>query len=341
MTPSCILSFFSRRHLPTRHRPSSRTGSFPILLPEHAIADSHCITFNPTSLPKKLLTHHPFSFRVSVFPFLPTRIFLSPPSSTNSHTLAPYSCVSPSSPHRRLSTLLSLTRRALFPPPPALRLLLCSSLILAPASFVVLHHLSTSFVVLAYSSHHSYAALDRLALALSSPRCARLALAHVSDWYWCSSTRKCRPNHPRSPEPDCDNWSESNQCCMHHPTPSQGSHHKKRDEQRRLAISDANDEVAERNAFYCPAPMTACPVVASASNATASSLSTSPEWSYECIDTQAELESCGGCLSEGQGQDCTAIAGAKNVGCGAGRCEVYSCLTGWKIGEDKASCVRA
>jgi hypothetical protein len=41
---------------------------------------------------------------------------------------------------------------------------------------------------------------------------------------------------------------------------------------------------------------------------------------YECLDTATELESCGGCVSLGSGQDCTAILGAWNVGCEQGHC---------------------
>ncbi len=41
---------------------------------------------------------------------------------------------------------------------------------------------------------------------------------------------------------------------------------------------------------------------------------------YECLDTDAELESCGGCASIGAGQDCTAIEGVWNVACTTGSC---------------------
>jgi len=41
---------------------------------------------------------------------------------------------------------------------------------------------------------------------------------------------------------------------------------------------------------------------------------------FECLDTINELESCGGCASINEGQDCTAIKGAWNVGCEHGRC---------------------
>lgn len=47
---------------------------------------------------------------------------------------------------------------------------------------------------------------------------------------------------------------------------------------------------------------------------------------YECLDTDVELESCGGCASIGEGQDCTAIPGAWNIGCNQGKCEGIACL---------------
>lgn len=41
---------------------------------------------------------------------------------------------------------------------------------------------------------------------------------------------------------------------------------------------------------------------------------------FECLDTTNELESCGGCASIGEGQDCTLIEGAWNVACEQGIC---------------------
>ncbi|EEB90295.1 hypothetical protein MPER_11515 [Moniliophthora perniciosa FA553] len=52
-----------------------------------------------------------------------------------------------------------------------------------------------------------------------------------------------------------------------------------------------------------------------------------------------ELESCGGCASTGEGQDCTAIKGAWNVGCEQGRCAVYTCFAGYKRSADGGSCI--
>jgi hypothetical protein len=60
----------------------------------------------------------------------------------------------------------------------------------------------------------------------------------------------------------------------------------------------------------CPMSLSACPI---------SSISLIAS-DYECLDITNELESCGGCASTGEGQDCTAIKGAWNVGCERGTC---------------------
>lgn len=60
----------------------------------------------------------------------------------------------------------------------------------------------------------------------------------------------------------------------------------------------------------------------------------------ECIDTQQALDSCGGCASTGEGQDCTKIRGAAGVGCSAGQCVVFSCQAGYKPSLAGDRCVR-
>ncbi|GAA6064127.1 hypothetical protein JCM10212_006766 [Sporobolomyces blumeae] len=60
---------------------------------------------------------------------------------------------------------------------------------------------------------------------------------------------------------------------------------------------------------------------------------------YECIDAQSDLESCGGCVADGEGQDCTAIFGAEGVMCQQGRCVVESCVPGLQVSADETSCV--
>lgn len=61
----------------------------------------------------------------------------------------------------------------------------------------------------------------------------------------------------------------------------------------------------------------------------------------QCLDTSQSLESCGGCASTGEGQDCSKIRGAVGVGCDSGACVVFSCLAGWRPNLTGTRCVRA
>ncbi|BGP53227.1 hypothetical protein JCM8202_002554 [Rhodotorula sphaerocarpa] len=70
--------------------------------------------------------------------------------------------------------------------------------------------------------------------------------------------------------------------------------------------------------LLCPAGETACPIFPRMGT-------------YECLDTAIELQSCGGCASKGQGEDCTAIKGAQGVTCESGKCLVYSCEPGFTL----------
>uniref|UniRef100_A0A0S1MJE2 Protein CPL1-like domain-containing protein n=1 Tax=Phakopsora pachyrhizi TaxID=170000 RepID=A0A0S1MJE2_PHAPC len=71
----------------------------------------------------------------------------------------------------------------------------------------------------------------------------------------------------------------------------------------------------------CPSTETACLI----SNSTSS---------VECLDTQKEITSCGGCASEGQGENCMFIEGAEGVGCESGKCVVFSTKPGYIINEE-------
>lgn len=75
---------------------------------------------------------------------------------------------------------------------------------------------------------------------------------------------------------------------------------------------------ANRDNKLCPVGLAACPIQGRG------------EGEYECLDSLNDLQSCGGCASMGTGQDCTAIKGARWMGCNVGKCEVYSCRAGWK-----------
>ncbi|GAA5826262.1 hypothetical protein JCM11251_007228 [Rhodosporidiobolus azoricus] len=73
--------------------------------------------------------------------------------------------------------------------------------------------------------------------------------------------------------------------------------------------------------LLCPIGETACPIFPRMGT-------------YECLDTKTELESCGGCLSKGLGEDCTAIRGAQGVTCSSGACFVFTCQPGWKLDDE-------
>ena len=128
-----------------------------------------------------------------------------------------------------------------------------------------------------------------------------------SGWYWGNFLGCCLPHHPSPPDPQCPygyQWDAGHYSCIPTPPPQPqpshgfGGHHQNKRAQK-LRIDN-----------LCPRDMTACPVV-----------STHGAFSdYECIDTEHDLQSCGGCSSTGAGQDCMAIRGAWNVGCERGFC---------------------
>jgi hypothetical protein len=120
-----------------------------------------------------------------------------------------------------------------------------------------------------------------------------------SSWYWHSGQSCCVPNHPSPPTPTCppNSW-WGNQCCNHNPAPPKPSGHYKR-------------SLKKRSAGLCPVGLQACPI-GGFMGLTAD---------YECIDTNLELQSCGGCSSVESQFDCTAIEGSWNVGCEQGSCK--------------------
>lgn len=59
---------------------------------------------------------------------------------------------------------------------------------------------------------------------------------------------------------------------------------------------------------------------------------------FECLDTTRNIESCGGCTSVGNGEDCTAIEGA-DVACVNSKCVVSKCRRGFNFTE--GACVPA
>jgi len=154
-----------------------------------------------------------------------------------------------------------------------------------------------------------------------------------TNWYWSEPKSCCLPNHPvapSGPSPICStghNWQDATQCCVPstpskptQPAKPSGGAGKSNGGYGKRALSS-------RTIALCPNGFDACPIPGLTSG------------DYECLDTTAELESCGGCSSIGEGQDCNAIKGAWNVGCDRGSCKVYSCFGGFKLAADGASCV--
>ncbi|TEB35040.1 hypothetical protein FA13DRAFT_1753404 [Coprinellus micaceus] len=129
-------------------------------------------------------------------------------------------------------------------------------------------------------------------------------------WVWWPILYKCLPTpQPPTPHPPQPSKGPHN---PHYPQPPK-PHHGKRDESSRIAL--------------CPSGLRACPLPGLLAG------------DYECLDTATELTSCGGCVSEGKGQDCTAIKGAWNVGCERSSCVVYSCSGGFELSDDKKACI--
>ncbi|KAI0074391.1 hypothetical protein K474DRAFT_66776 [Panus rudis PR-1116 ss-1] len=67
--------------------------------------------------------------------------------------------------------------------------------------------------------------------------------------------------------------------------------------------------------------------------------------SWDCVDTQNDIESCGGCavpltLSSPVGVDCTTIPGVADVSCVTGSCAVHRCLPGYARSTDGSFCIR-
>ncbi|EIN05729.1 hypothetical protein PUNSTDRAFT_122189 [Punctularia strigosozonata HHB-11173 SS5] len=65
---------------------------------------------------------------------------------------------------------------------------------------------------------------------------------------------------------------------------------------------------------------------------------------YECVDVQHDLESCGGCVVNGEalgdgGRDCSAISHADGVSCMKGRCIIDQCASGYVKSADGQDCV--
>ncbi|GFZ47273.1 hypothetical protein JCM24511_05016 [Saitozyma sp. JCM 24511] len=104
---------------------------------------------------------------------------------------------------------------------------------------------------------------------------------------------------------------------------------------KRRQIYQENKRKRGAAVAHCPAPLTACAIPGHAEG-------------FECIDTTAELESCGGCTAgvfgdsntTVAGVDCSTLPGVRLGGttCTSGLCEVTRCRKGWTLID--GACVR-
>lgn len=62
---------------------------------------------------------------------------------------------------------------------------------------------------------------------------------------------------------------------------------------------------------------------------------------YECIDTSNQSDSCGGCVLEGDGEDCSQLPNVSSVRCELGSCQILSCANGYELSFLGESCIMA
>lgn len=108
----------------------------------------------------------------------------------------------------------------------------------------------------------------------------------------------------------------------------------------RTCISDVPGPLRKRSRIpTCPNGWSACVVEGSSLAAP----------SFECVNTKADIDSCGGCMHgsirqsglidfKKRGEDCTAIPGANDISCVASSCQIFSCLRGWVL--ENGTCVQ-
>ncbi|WWC58431.1 uncharacterized protein I303_100971 [Kwoniella dejecticola CBS 10117] len=121
---------------------------------------------------------------------------------------------------------------------------------------------------------------------------------------------------------------------------------------RRMGAQKRNKKVEplkkkDYSSFLCPGGSIACPISDEVTSDSISrlenSLNSLADWfkvGFECVELDTELNSCGGCLALGSGQDCSLIANARATGCEAGTCQVYSCFDGYVVSPDRQTCVK-
>jgi len=146
-----------------------------------------------------------------------------------------------------------------------------------------------------------------------------------SGWSWNGDKGCCAPHQPNPPTPSCPGgwtWNSGDLKCYPtppspptpppaHPSGKSNGYYKRH---------------AKKSRTLCPLGLEACPLPGLTAG------------DYDCLDTTSELTSCGGCASNGRGQDCSALPGAWNVACEQAACKIYTCAQGFRLSLDGKSC---
>ncbi|GAA5905424.1 hypothetical protein JCM5296_003713 [Sporobolomyces johnsonii] len=137
---------------------------------------------------------------------------------------------------------------------------------------------------------------------------------------FCGKEGMCKP----TPGKEGDVCDGSDECCGTGLTCTKNGNSKKCVRPPTPGPSQKAVAPKKRN-VVCPASKTACPL-------------SNGRLGYECVDTESNLEQCGGCVSEG-GIDCSALPGVDSVSCISGICQIHECADDHTYHFHKRACV--
>jgi hypothetical protein len=127
-----------------------------------------------------------------------------------------------------------------------------------------------------------------------------------------------KPHHPKDKDHDKDD--------DHKGDDHKG--HRKRAVPRRVLEETFDDAIVDNTdsqSSPCPKPDNACPIFANNANRLALKAD-----DFECVNINEDLDNCGGCTSVGLGESCVDIPGIRGTACIKGKCQIYSCKSGYK-----------
>ncbi|KAM6495464.1 hypothetical protein JOM56_008170 [Amanita muscaria] len=135
----------------------------------------------------------------------------------------------------------------------------------------------------------------------------------------CTCMNNANNNEPAIESPNTACTYTLPDCTATCPT---GSRRRRRSEPK----INTNPDLSIRN---CSQDQTSCPITSSVGS------------NHECVNTQTDLDNCGGCAALGQGQICGKQAGVLTASCISGTCQTYSCRSGYTLDTTTGKCTRA